>query len=141
MADETSRFGEGLAQTYDLHLGPVYFEALGRLMASRVAAHAPARVLETAAGTGIVTRALRASLPGPSSLVATDLSQPMLDIASAKLAGTPGISFKQADATALPFADESFDAIVCQFGFMFFPDKAAALAEVRRVLSPGAAST
>lgn len=137
MADDATRFGEGLAQTYDRHLGPVFFETFGRLMAQRACAHAPARVLETAAGSGIVTRALRAGLPGSSSLVATDLSQPMLDVAAGKLAGAPGIAFRQADATALPFPDQSFDAVVCQFGYMFFPDKATALAEVRRVLSPG----
>jgi ubiquinone/menaquinone biosynthesis C-methylase UbiE len=94
-------------------------------------------VLEVACGTGIVTRQLRGALPLGSRLVATDLSEPMLSFARRKFEGDSTIEWQQADALDLPFADQSFDAVVCQFGLMFVPDKAAALREAFRVLKPG----
>jgi SAM-dependent methyltransferase len=93
-------------------------------------------VLEIAAGTGVVTRSLASVLPEGVSIVATDLNQPMLDLASAVGTKRP-VEWRQADAMQLPFGDETCDAVICQFGVMFFPDKAKALSEVRRVLSPG----
>jgi SAM-dependent methyltransferase len=93
-------------------------------------------VLEVAAGTGVVTRALASVLPERVSIVATDLNQPMLDQASA-LGTTRPVEWRQADAMQLPFQDGTFDAVVCQFGVMFFPDKTQALSEARRVLRPG----
>jgi SAM-dependent methyltransferase len=77
-------------------------------------------VLETGAGTGIVTRRLRDLLPATAWLIATDLNPPMLDIARKKFRADEPIEFEHADAMALPFADGSFDAVVCQFGVMFF---------------------
>jgi ubiquinone/menaquinone biosynthesis C-methylase UbiE len=106
-------------------------------MARRVAAHAPERVLETAAGTGIVTRALRNAVPSGVTLTATDLNPPMLEIARTKFRPGELVDLQPADAMALPFADGSFDAVVCQFGLMFFPDKAKSFDEVHRVLAPG----
>jgi SAM-dependent methyltransferase len=105
-------------------------------MARRVAALRPQRMLEIAAGTGVVTRALARALPTATTVVATDLNQPMLDRAAAVGTAQP-VQWQQADAMQLPFADASFDAVVCQFGVMFFPDKARACAEARRVLRPG----
>jgi len=93
-------------------------------------------VLETAAGTGIVTRKLRDALPADTQLTATDLNPPMLDMARAKFRPGEQVGFQPADAIALPFADQSFDAIVCQFGVMFFPDKTQSFREARRVLAP-----
>ncbi|WP_338032149.1 class I SAM-dependent methyltransferase [Deinococcus deserti] len=114
---------------------PLIFESYAADLASRVAGHQPARVLEIAAGTGVVTRQLAHALPPGTSIVASDLSQPMLD--QAALAGTERpVEWKQADAQHLPFPDASFDVVVCQFGVMFFPEKARAFAEVRRVLRP-----
>lgn len=123
---------------YDRGLGPVIFEGYAADLARRVAAHAPSRVLEIAAGTGILTRHLRALLPGTAQLTATDLNPPMLSVAQAKFrpAGER-IEFRPADATALPFPDGAFDAIACQFGAMFFPDKPQSYREARRVLAPG----
>ncbi|MBM4443171.1 MAG: methyltransferase domain-containing protein, partial [Candidatus Rokubacteria bacterium] len=95
-----------------------------------------ARVLEIAAGTGVVTRALAAALPAGSSIIATDLNQAMLDQA-AKTGTARPVEWRQADAMQLPFEDGAFDAVVCQFGVMFFPDKPTAFAEARRVLKPG----
>jgi ubiquinone/menaquinone biosynthesis C-methylase UbiE len=94
------------------------------------------RILETAAGTGMVTRALVSSLPESVSIVATDLNQPMLDHASRQLPSTR-VTWRQADAQHLPFLDGEFDAVVCQFGAMFFPDKPRAFSEAYRVLKPG----
>ena len=93
-------------------------------------------MLEVAAGTGVVTRALAVALPERVSIVATDLNQPMLDQAAALGTRRP-VEWRQADAMPLPFPDGAFDAVVCQFGVMFFPDKARALSEARRVLRPG----
>lgn len=122
---------------YDEGLGPIIFVDAAAEMARRVAALAPKRVLETAAGTGIVTRALRKALPDGSELIATDLNRPMLDVAQTKFQASDRVRFETADATALPFADGSFDALVCQFGVMFFPDKDKGYREARRVLVPG----
>lgn len=131
-------FGGSIAELYDSHLVPLIFEPMARDLARRVAALAPARVLETAAGTGAVTRALALALPPHSEIVATDLNAPML--ARAQSVGTTRpVHWQAADALALPFDDASFDAVVCQFGVMFFPDKPAAHAEARRVLRPGGA--
>jgi SAM-dependent methyltransferase len=92
-------------------------------------------VLETAAGTGVLTRAIVSRLPAEARITATDLNQPMLDHAAALLTDDR-IAWRQADALALPFEKQSFDAVVCQFGVMFFPDRVRAYREVRRVLKP-----
>jgi ubiquinone/menaquinone biosynthesis C-methylase UbiE len=105
-------------------------------LAARLADLTSGSLLETAAGTGIVTRALAATLPPEVAIVATDLNHPMLDHAASRLA-SDRVSWRQADAQALPFPDARFDAVVCQFGAMFFPDKPRAFAEAARVLKPG----
>lgn len=129
-------FAGSIPEFYDSVLVPLIFEPYAVDLARRVAALGPSRVLETAAGTGVVTRALSSALPAHVELVATDLNQPMLDRAA--LLGTArAVQWMQADASKLPFGDASFDIVVCQFGVMFFPDKAAAYAEARRVLRPG----
>jgi ubiquinone/menaquinone biosynthesis C-methylase UbiE len=127
------RFTGSIPELYDSYLVPLIFEPYAADLAKRVAANHPSRVLETAAGTGVVTRAMAYALPRYVDLVATDLNQPMLDRAAA--IGTPRpVKWQQADATRLPFDDASFDIVVCQFGVMFFPDKARAFSEARRVL-------
>ena len=121
---------------YETYMVPMIFAPYADDLASRVAQRSPARVLEVAAGTGVVTRALATTLPESATIVATDLSQTMLDHAATLGAARP-IEWRQADAQQLPFADRTFDAVICQFGAMFFPDKARAFAEARRVLRPG----
>src|SRR5690349_6545183 len=134
---ETDRLFEGsIPETYDRYLGPLLFEPYARDLAARLAALAPARVLETAAGTGVATRALARALPAGTAIVATDPSRPMLDLAAARLE-TAEVTWQQADALALPFADGAFDTVACQFGATYFPDRAAAYHEARRVLRPG----
>jgi ubiquinone/menaquinone biosynthesis C-methylase UbiE len=135
--DNVAAFVGSIPQFYDQNMGPVIFADYAADMARRVAAVKPKRVLETAAGTGIVTRQLRDTLPADTHLTATDLNPPMLAVAKTKFAGNEQVEFKPADATALPFADGSFDAVVCQFGVMFYPDKDQSYREVRRVLAPG----
>jgi len=86
---------------------------------------------------GIVTRRLRDLLPATTRLIATDLNLPMLDVARKKFRPDEPIEFQHADAMALPFADASFDAVVCQFSVMFFPEKEKSYREAYRVLAPG----
>src|SRR5262249_28598895 len=118
-------------------LGPMIFVDYAADIARRAAACSPARVLETAAGTGIVTRQLRDVLPPSAHVTATDLNAPMLEVARTKFRPSEAVDFRSADATALPFPDGAFDAVVCQFGVMFFPQKDTSYREVRRVLAPG----
>lgn len=130
-------FAGRIPETYDRYMGPIFFDPYARDLASRVQALAPARVLELACGTGIVTRRLRDALPADARLVATDLNPPMMTWAASKFGADERVEWRQADATMLPFGDGSFDAVVCQFGVMFFPDKLAAFREAHRVLAPG----
>jgi SAM-dependent methyltransferase len=136
MAKVDTVFSGSIPSLYDRYLGPLIFEPYAADLADRLAALHPQRVLETAAGTGIVTRAMLRVLPPSVSLVATDLNQPMLDHAAEQVA-SDRVSFQKADALALPFADRSFDVVVCQFGVMFFPDRQKAYREARRVLKEG----
>ena len=131
-------FTGSIPKIYETYLVPLIFAEYAADLARRVAARAPKRVLEIAAGTGVVTRAMAAALPASTDIVATDLNPAMLEQAAQLLTGRP-VEFKQADAMALPFADQTFDVVVIQFGVMFFPDKPKALGEARRVLRPGGA--
>jgi len=131
-------FAGSIPDIYDRFMVPLIFEPYAADLARRVASRQPARVLEVAAGTGVATRAMAATLAQGTSIMATDLNQPMLDRAAAVGAGQT-VQWRQADAMQLPFDDAQFDAVVCQFGVMFFPDKAGALAQARRVLAPGGA--
>ena len=130
------QFDGSIPAIYARDLVPLIFQPYADDVADRVAALAPGRVLEVAAGTGVVTRALDARLPPSTSLVASDLNAPMLAHAQAQPIGRR-VTWRQADAMALPFDDGSFDAVACQFGAMFFPDKERAFAEARRVLAAG----
>jgi ubiquinone/menaquinone biosynthesis C-methylase UbiE len=122
---------------YERLMVPLIFEPYARDLAARLAKTRPAAVLETAAGTGVVTRALALALPAEACMTITDLNQPMLDHAKSRQPADSRITWKQADALALPFEDQSFDAVACQFGAMFFPDKVKGYKEARRVLKPG----
>jgi SAM-dependent methyltransferase len=137
MANHATPFSESVPDNYEEFLGPMLFDPYAIDIAQRLVLRSGMRVLEVACGTGIVTRRLRERLPSDAMLVATDLSEPMLKTARSKLDGVHDIVWRQADAMALPFADGAFDAIVCQFGLMFVPDKLVALREARRVLAPG----
>jgi ubiquinone/menaquinone biosynthesis C-methylase UbiE len=134
---EADRVFQGsIPALYDKHLGPLIFVPYADDLASRLTDIEHGRILETAAGTGVLTRALVSALPESVSIVATDLNQPMLDHASTQLPSTR-VNWRKADAQHLPFPDGEFDAVVCQFGVMFFPDKPRAFSEAYRVLKPG----
>ncbi len=135
--DNSTAFVGNIPEYYDGGLGPIIFVDYAAEMARRLAALKPARVLETAAGTGIVTRAMRDALPDGVLITATDLAAPMLEIARKKFRSGEAVAFQPADGTALPFGDTSFDVVVCQFGVMFYPDKDKGYREVHRVLQPG----
>ena len=126
-------FAGSIPELYDTYLVPLIFEPYAADLAARLESRPLARVLEIAAGTGVVTRAMATALPETVSIVATDLNQSMLDQAAARGTKRP-LTWRQADAMKLPFADGAFDAAICQFGVMFFPEKRAAYLEVRRVL-------
>jgi ubiquinone/menaquinone biosynthesis C-methylase UbiE len=129
-------FAGSIPALYDRYLGPMLFADYAEDLARHTAALMPARVLETAAGTGVVTRALARALPREVEITATDLNQAMLDFAAAR-PGADRVAWRQADAQALPFADGLFDTVLCQFGVMFFPERATGYREARRVLKPG----
>lgn len=128
-------FAGSIPATYDRYMVPLIFAPYAELVADRAKALAPARILETAAGTGVVTEALHRALP-EAEIVATDLNPPMLEQAAQRVHAST-VRFQQADALNLPFEDHSFDLVVCQFGVMFFPDKVKGNSEARRVLRDG----
>ena len=130
-------FTGSIPQIYDRLLVPMIFEPYARDLAQRIAHHYPHDILETAAGTGVVTAALASQLSDGTQIVATDLNETMLVQAKTRLADQHQIKWQQADALALPFADAGFDAVACQFGAMFFPDRVKGYSEARRVLKPG----
>lgn len=137
MTDANATFSGSIPQRYDEYLGPIFFEPYAVDLASRLRLDAGDALLELACGTGIVTRHLVAGFPRGASLTATDLNPGMLAIAQKKIDQTEPVTWQTADACALPFGDDWFDAVVCQFGLMFVPDPAQALREVHRVLHPG----
>lgn len=136
MPEADKLFAGSIPATYDQYLGPLIFEPYAADIAQRLSGMRADSILEVAAGTGIVTRALARTLPESVAITATDLNQPMLDFA-AKQIDSGRVTWRQANALELPFAAQSFDVVVCQFGVMFFPDRPAAHREARRVLKPG----
>ncbi|GAA4348288.1 methyltransferase domain-containing protein [Variovorax defluvii] len=137
MAEIDKVFAGSIPRFYDTLMVPLIFEGYADDLAALVAGFSPASVLETAAGTGAVTRALAPRLGADARYVVTDLNQPMLDYAASRQGPDSRIEWRQADALQLPFEDASFDVVCCQFGAMFFPDRVAGYAEARRVLRPG----
>ena len=122
---------------YDRHLGPVIFDPYARDLAARLEHRSGMRVLEVACGSGVLTRRLLELLPADARLVATDLNGAMIAHARTVVPADARLEWREADAQALPFPEGRFDAVVCQFGFMFLPDRVAGLREARRVLRPG----
>lgn len=135
MVDVDIRFSGSVPANYERYMVPLLFRPYAEQLVRRAKALAPRRILETAAGTGVVTATLAEALPD-AEIVATDLNQAMLDVAASRVT-SPNVSFRQADALDLPFEDSSFDLMVCQFGVMFYPDKVQGNREARRVLRDG----
>jgi len=138
MPQQDKAFAGAIPQLYETYMVPMLFAFYAEDLARRVAALGPADVLETAAGSGAVTRVLARLMPG-ARIVATDINPPMLARAAELLPPGDALAWQVADAQALPFDDRAFDAVCCQFGIMFFPDRIAACREARRVLRPGGA--
>jgi SAM-dependent methyltransferase len=137
MTDRNEAFVGAVPENYDRYLGPLLFQGFAADLAGRLPVTSGTRVLEVACGTGLVTRPLLDRLGGGGSLVATDLNEAMIAHGRSRLPAAPNLEWRQADAQSLPFPDRAFDAVVCQFGVMFFPDKARAMRETFRVLAPG----
>ena len=137
MPNSSSAFDGSVPEFYERYLVPVIFTPYAEDLVARVPAREGAAVLELACGTGVVTRRLLARLPGSARIVATDLEEAMLVEARRRVPADPRVTWRTADAAALPFGDGEFDAVLCQFGLMFFPDKLAAMKAARRVLKPG----
>jgi ubiquinone/menaquinone biosynthesis C-methylase UbiE len=136
MSEGDKLFAGSIPENYDRNMVPLIFEAYARDLSQRAAALSPKAVLETAAGSGVVTRALAPRLAPDARYVVTDLNQPMLDYAAARQNADSRIDWRKADAQALPFEDATFDVVCCQFGAMFFPDRPSGYREARRVLKP-----
>jgi ubiquinone/menaquinone biosynthesis C-methylase UbiE len=135
MAKTDTAFNHSTPALYDRYMGPLLFEPYAKLVAERSALLQPARILETAAGTGILTRAVNQAVP-KAQIVATDVNAAMLEFGAQRV-HSERVTFQRADAQDLPFAEGSFDLVLCQFGVMFFPDKVRANREARRVLTSG----
>jgi len=137
MLETDKVFSGSVPENYDRYMVPLIFAPFAADLAQRAASLSPDAVLETAAGTGVVTRALAPKLPPGTCYVVTDLNQSMLDYAASRQAPDARIEWRQADALALPFENAAFDLVCCQFGAMFFPDRPAAYREAKRVLKRG----
>ncbi len=137
MLETDKLFAGSVPENYDRYMVPLIFEPYAADIARRAASLSPIAVLEIAAGTGVVTRALAPKLSASASYIVTDLNQPMLDYAASRQPPDARIKWRQADALALPFENAAFDLVCCQFGAMFFPNRVAAYREAKRVLKPG----
>ncbi len=137
MLEADKLFAGSVPENYDRYMVPLIFEPYASDIARRAASFSPSAVLEIAAGTGVVTRALAPRLSADASYVVTDLNQPMLDYAASRQPADERITWQQADAMSLPFEDAVFDVVCCQFGAMFFPERSSAYREVKRVLKLG----
>jgi ubiquinone/menaquinone biosynthesis C-methylase UbiE len=137
MSETDKVFAGSVPENYDQYMVPLIFEPYAADIARRAASLSPCAVLEIAAGTGVVTRALAPKLSPLASYVVTDLNQPMLDYAASRQAPDTRITWRRADALALPFENAVFDLVCCQFGAMFFPDRISGYREARRVLKRG----
>jgi ubiquinone/menaquinone biosynthesis C-methylase UbiE len=137
MLETDKLFAGSIPENYDRYMVPLIFAPYAADLAQRAASFSPTAVLEIAAGTGVVTRALAPKLSPDARYTVTDLNQPMLDYAASQQPPDSRITWRQADAMTLPFENGTFDLVCCQFGAMFFPDRIAAYREARRVLKPG----
>lgn len=137
MLEADKLFAGSIPENYDRYMVPLIFEPFATDLAQRAASFSPRDVLEIAAGTGVVTRALAPKLSPDANYLVTDLNQTMLDYAAFRQGSDDRIRWRQADAMALPFDDAAFDLVCCQFGAMFFPDRRSAYREAKRVLKPG----
>jgi ubiquinone/menaquinone biosynthesis C-methylase UbiE len=129
-------FGASIPEHYEQYLVPLIFTDYAKSLADSLIKTSGANVLETACGTGIVSRYVARHLDSNSRLIATDLNEPMIEEARSAVGDQTNVEFRQADALDLPFDEKSFDAVLCQFGVMFFPNRVQGYREAARVLKP-----
>ncbi len=137
MLETDKLFTGSIPENYDRYMVPLIFAPFAVDLAQRAASLSPGAVLEIAAGTGVVTRALAPKLSSDARYIVTDLNQSMLDYAASQQGFDDRLEWRQADALKLPFENAAFDLVLCQFGAMFFPDRIAGYREAKRVLKPG----
>lgn len=137
MENSDINFTDSIPEFYDIYLAPLIFDEFAEDLANRAMLESPQNILEIAAGSGVVARALAAKIPSDVNYMVTDLEQEMLDHAQTKQSKQDNVSWQIADAMKLPYEDGDFDTIICQFGFMFFADKIKAASEAKRVLKSG----
>ena len=137
MATKDAQFVGAIPELYEKHLVPVIFDPFAEDLVSRVGRRERGEILEIACGTGVVTRKLIPCLSGAARLTATDLNEAMLKVAQSNAPASPHVRWQTADGMTLPFDDASFDTVICEFGVMFYPDRARGFREARRVLEPG----
>lgn len=134
MSTETFQISLEAAEAYESQFVPALFADWAPDIVEAAQVRAGQRVLDVACGTGAVARVLAERVGPDGGVAGLDLNEAMLTVARRKF---PHIEWHQGDAGALPFADEAFDAVVCQASVMFFPDRARALREMARVVRPG----
>jgi SAM-dependent methyltransferase len=134
MAERASAQEIAAAETYERLFVPAEFQEWAPRVAAAAGVRAGQRVLDVACGTGVLAREVARLVGRSGSVVGLDAGAGMLAVASRL---SPEIEWQQGTAGALPFDSHSFDAVVSQFGLMFFPDRALALREMMRVLRPG----
>ena len=129
-------FDGSIPKNYDHYIGPFLFEPYAADLVSRIEITAGSNILELACGTGIVTRRLVSHLSGSAELTATDINADMLTVAQEKITA-PNVCWDTVDMAAIPYEQDLFDTVVCQFGLMFAKDKYKAVTEMHRVLKKG----
>jgi len=137
MSDSTrGQVARSAAEVYDAFFVPALFEEWPPRLARAAGLRPGQRVLDVACGTGVLARHAARVVGAGGEVVGLDLNPGMLEVARRR---APGASWREGTAEALPFADARFDAVLSQFGLMFFADRAGALREMWRVLRPGGA--
>lgn len=133
----TTAFAGPVPENYDRYLVPILFEPYADDLVARLKDLRMANLLEIGCGTGVVTRRLRDALPASVEMFATDLNRAMVTLAQKKFRNDENLNWREANFSALPFPDQSFDCVVSQFCLMFVPDKDLANREAFRVLRTG----
>lgn len=126
---------ESVAKSYDDHLVPVLFDPWARQLINDHAPWKHQHVLDLACGTGVVTGLLAAEVGDQGKVIAADFNSQMMALARLRCSKmTEDLSFVECSADAMPFEKGTFDVVVCQQGFQFFPDQSKAAEEIKRVL-------
>ena len=130
---ETFSLSLEAAERYESAFVPAFFAQWAPTICAAAGVGPGQRVLDVACGTGIVARTAARLVAPTGSVVGLDVNEAMLTVARRV---SPNLEFRQGDATALPFPDESFDTVMCQLALMFFPDPATAVSAMARVIRP-----